>query len=83
MKEYYDRTEAAQFLTERGQKTTKAQLQKLACVGGGPLYQLFGNRALYTPENLIAWADGRLSRLRRSTSEIVEAAEEGVGIEAA
>jgi hypothetical protein len=66
---YLDRQEAAAYLTARGQKTSKLFLQKLATVGGGPLYQLYGNRALYTPENLDAWADGRLSSPRRSTSE--------------
>ena len=52
-----------------GLLVTKNTLQKLATVSGGPEYAIFGNRALYTPENLQAWAEARLSSPRRSTSE--------------
>jgi hypothetical protein len=63
------RAEAAAFLNENGFPTTKNTLQKLATVGGGPVYQLFGNRATYTPEDLLAWAEAKLSAPRRATSE--------------
>jgi len=52
MPKYLDRAEAAEYLTERGFKFKKGTLQKLATIGGGPAYARFGNRALYTPENL-------------------------------
>ncbi len=63
------RAEAADFLTENGFPTTKNTLMKLASIGGGPVYQLFGNRATYMPEDLLAWAMSKLSTPRRSTSE--------------
>lgn len=64
------RNEAACFLTRQGYPTAKGTLQKLACVGGGPIYRKFGNRALYTREDLLAWAESRLTAPIRNTSEI-------------
>ena len=69
MKRYLTRREAAQYLTERGLHTSKNTLQKMATVGGGPPYQIFGILALYTPDNLDAYAQAKLSAPRRSTSE--------------
>ncbi len=66
---YLHRPEAADFLTERGFQTTKFTLQKYATVGGGPVYRIWGNRALYVPDDLLAWAEAKLSAPRRSTSE--------------
>lgn len=54
------RGEAAEFLTDQGYRTKKSTLAKLACVGGGPPYDIFGNKALYTTEGCIGWAEGRL-----------------------
>ena len=55
-KRYLTRQEAAVHLSACGLLITKNTLQKFATVGGGPKYAIFGNRALYTPENLQAWA---------------------------
>lgn len=66
---YLTRAEAANFLTRRGFKTSKNTLQKMATVGGGPTYRIFGIRALYTPPDLIQWAEEKLSPPRRSTSD--------------
>jgi hypothetical protein len=63
------RREAAQFLTERGYRTAPATLAKLACIGGGPLFESFGRRPLYREQDLLAWAQGRTTGLRRSTSD--------------
>ena len=41
----------------------------MATTGGGPPYQIFGNLALYTPDNLETYAQAKLSAPRRSTSE--------------
>lgn len=65
---YLDRTQAAEYLTQRGFKITKNTLQKYATTGGGPVYQRFGPRAVYTTENLDAWAFAKLSAPRCSTS---------------
>ena len=64
-----DRKEASQFLTDRGYRTAPATLAKLASIGGGPAFQSFGRKPLYTESDLIAWALGRTSRPRRSTSD--------------
>lgn len=72
---YYDRREAAEYLTEqRGLKISKNTLQKLACIGGGPVYRVFGIRSVYTVADLDTWADAKLSAPRRSTSELTAGA---------
>lgn len=67
---YRDRREAADYLTARGYKTSWRTLQKLATVGGGPRYRIFGNRALYTDLDLDDYAESKLSAPRYSTSEV-------------
>ena len=68
---YRDRREAADYLTEeRGLKTSWRTLQKLATVGGGPVYRIFGNRAVYTEPDLDVWADEKLTAPRSSTSDV-------------
>ncbi len=66
---FYDRREAARRLTEHGLKVSASTLQKWATTGGGPDYQIFGNKAVYTDEALTTWAEAKLSAPRRSTSE--------------
>jgi hypothetical protein len=63
------RKEAAQFLTDQGYKTAPATLAKLACIGGGPPFASFGRRPLYQEADLLAWAQGRTTGPRRSTSD--------------
>ena len=64
------RKAAARYLTdERGLPTSPNTLQKLACVGGGPIYRIFGNKAVYTDPDLDSYAEGKLSAPRRSTSD--------------
>ncbi len=65
---YLTRAESADFLTAQGLPTPKGTLQKLASVGGGPPYRIYGNKALYTPDDLIDWAHARLTEPRSSTS---------------
>ena len=69
IKKYLTRAESADYTTARGLPTTKGNLAKLACTGGGPAYRLFGNKALYTKEDLIDWAESRLSDPRSNTSD--------------
>lgn len=71
-KKYLTRSDAAGYLTNIGLPVAKNTLQKLASIGGGPLYALFGNRALYRPRDLDDWAEGRLSKPRHSTTEGAE-----------
>ena len=69
---YLTRPEAADYLASSGLPVAKTTLQKFATVGGGPTYRIFGNRALYTPADLDAWAREKLSAPRCSTSELGE-----------
>jgi hypothetical protein len=67
---YLTRKEAAAYLTdELGLHTSWRTLQKMATVGGGPPYRVFGIRSIYTHEDLKVWAEAKLSAPRRSTSE--------------
>jgi hypothetical protein len=68
---YLTRQEAAHYLSQRGLLVTKNTLQKFATTGGGPEYAIFGNRALYSPESLDNWAKAKLTKPRKSTSEVV------------
>jgi hypothetical protein len=68
-KPYLTRPEAAAHLTDRGLPITKSTLQKLACIGGGPAYFRFGNRCVYRPETLDAWAVQKLGSPRSSASD--------------
>jgi hypothetical protein len=63
------RREASEFLTQIGYKTATSTLAKLACVGGGPVYRCFGRKAVYSPADLITWAESRCSEPKRSTSD--------------
>jgi hypothetical protein len=63
------RKDAAQFLTDKGYKTAPATLAKLACIGGGPVFQSFGRKPLYREADLLDWAQSRTTGPRRSTSD--------------
>lgn len=70
MNEFLTPEEAADFLTEEmEQPTTKATLAKWRCIGGGPVYQLFGRRVRYRKDRLREFGLARISREYRSTSE--------------
>ena len=64
-----DRRQAAAFLTARGYRTAPATLAKLACIGGGPTFESFGRKPLYREADLLAWARGKTTGPRRSTSD--------------
>jgi hypothetical protein len=66
---FLERSEAADYLTSKGLRVSKNTLGKFATTGGGPVYQRFGLRAVYTRQNLDAWADAKLSAPRCSTSQ--------------
>jgi hypothetical protein len=67
---YLNRGEAADYLTNRGLRISKNTLQKMATIGGGPDYQVFGNRAVYLPSRLDIWADARLGSPCSSTATV-------------
>jgi hypothetical protein len=76
--EDFYRPEAADYLTnKRKVKTSAKSLAKYANTGEGPVYRLFGHRAVYTRHDLDAWADSKIKPPRKSTSARV--AEQPVG----
>jgi len=66
---YLPRSTAPAYLLGKGFQFSKKTLAKLATVGGGPEYRLFGGRAYYTEAALDAWVAEKLSAPRRSTSD--------------
>ena len=66
---YLSRDEAAAYVRAKGLPCAKLTLQKYATVGGGPEYQRFGSRVVYTSASLDRWIDERLSAPIASTSQ--------------
>jgi hypothetical protein len=56
-------------LTAAGFPISKATLATLASRGGGPAFQLWGKKPLYSWGTALKWAEGRLRAPVRSTSE--------------
>ena len=69
-KEYLSRREASEYIEARGLPCAVATLNKLACVGGGPLIVYFGTRRpRYRPADLDSWVASKL-KVCASTSEL-------------
>jgi len=67
---YLRRDAASEYLRVRwGIPCSKKTLAKLACIGGGPVYRRFGRIPLYTTADLDAFAEGRIGKPVRSTSD--------------
>jgi hypothetical protein len=67
---YLRRRAAAEYLRQqRGIPCSEKTLAKLACIGGGPIYRRFGRIPLYLIADLDAYAETKLSKPIRSTSE--------------
>jgi hypothetical protein len=64
-----DTRQAAAFLTDRGFRIAPATLNKLRCVGGGPAFEKFGRRPLYSETSLLAWVQARTTGPLRSSSD--------------
>src|SRR5262245_35337986 len=64
-----DTRQAATFLTDRGFRIAPATLNKLRCVGGGPAFEKFGRRPLYSETSLLEWVEARTTHSLRSTSD--------------
>lgn len=61
---YFTRQEAATYIASRGLKVSHTTLQKYVTVGGGPDYRRWGNRAVYTQQDLDAWIEAKLTAPR-------------------
>ncbi len=59
------RRDAARFLHNLGYPVASSTLAKLACIGGGPDYELYGRLPLYTKSGLMAWVKSRTRPPRR------------------
>jgi hypothetical protein len=70
---WHRRKSAAEYIrTVYNIPCSEATLSTWATRGGGPVYSRVGNAALYPEDGLDEWADEKLSRPRRSTSELRE-----------
>jgi hypothetical protein len=65
----YSRRGASDFLKTLGYQVAPATLAKYATVGGGPIYEKFGNKPYYPENALLAWVASKTSAPRRHTSE--------------
>jgi hypothetical protein len=67
---YLRRREVPQYLDEEwGVPCAYTSLMRMASVGGGPLFRHFGRVVVCAPEDLDTWAEAKLSRPKRSTSD--------------
>jgi hypothetical protein len=64
----------AKALTEKGYPVKPSTLNTKATRGGGPPFQRFGPRAIYTWGNGLRWAQSRLGPLIANTSEATRSA---------
>jgi len=67
---YLTRQQASEYLTDGlGIPVATKTLAKLSVVGGGPRYRKFGNRVLYQTEDLVTWANNKLSAIVENSSD--------------
>jgi hypothetical protein len=67
------RAEAARYIRENhGIPCSQATLAKYACIGAGPAFRKAGKFPIYSRDDLDAWANQRLGKLVRSTSELID-----------
>jgi hypothetical protein len=68
---YLRRAEAAEYVRAHwGIPCSRGLLDKLASVGGGPLFRRANRVPLYRVEDLDAWADARISGPMRKASDV-------------
>jgi len=66
------RADAARYIREAyGIPCAPTTLAKYAVLGGGPAFRKAGKFPIYSRDDLDAWAEKRLGKLVRSTSELV------------
>ena len=64
------RRQMAAALTASGYPTAEATLATYATRGGGPAFDVYGRRVMYTWGLGLAWAKGRTSKIVTTTSEL-------------
>jgi len=65
----FDTREASALLRAKGYATAPATLNKLRCIGGGPAFEKFGRRPLYSETSLLEWVRARTTGSLRSSSD--------------
>lgn len=58
--EFLNRRSAAERIRSRGLPCEHATLATLASKGRGPIFVRYGQRALYRPDDVDAWVNGRI-----------------------
>lgn len=66
---YLRSPDAAAFVRKKFGFGAARTLAKLRCLGGGPPFRKIGRLVVYSPADLIAWAEGKMGPRQRSTSE--------------
>lgn len=69
---YLRRADAAAYLKDKYGVGSRRTLDKLASVGGGPIFIKLGGAAVYDPVDLDAWARSRMTRFKATTVEAEE-----------
>jgi hypothetical protein len=73
LQKYLRRADAARYIREAyGIPCVATTLAKYACVGGGPRFRKAGKFPIYARDDLDAWANHRLGKFVRSTSELID-----------
>ena len=73
-KEFLSRQEAVKYIKSRGLPCSVATLNKLACVGGGPVINYFGRLPRYKPADLDAWMSSKLQSCTSTSDRARQAA---------
>lgn len=75
MERLLDTNAAAAALADLGVPRSPNTLRKLRCVGGGPRFRRLSRKPVYTPSDLEAWIEERLSEPALSNAEAEAQAE--------
>jgi hypothetical protein len=68
---YLRREDAAQYLRDKyGFRCSSGLLDKLASLGGGPVFRKARRDPIYAPEDLDAWAEARISAPLSKASDV-------------
>ena len=71
--QYLSKKQASSYLyNELGLKISEKTLSKYITTGGGPVYHKFGWRVVYNAEDLINWANCKLSKPLHGSFEYVK-----------
>jgi len=74
---YLTRRQAAAFLLDRYCHGSPNTLARLATQGTGPVFRKVGRLVVYAESDLIAWAESKLGKRQKSTSDNATKAKPG------